>query len=485
MYNSAMVKEFWKKFEIGRNSLPGLRRPQRYEAAEALPHRNELKDIHLNPQEIFNKVAEKLHIPEQNVLDIINLQDGTKLIFSKGLSMSEVELAMMLKGWKKKVFHGFLNEINAVGATAYPKVKAAYQELAQLHQKYYLAAQAGEERATSEILEEITEFLGGRDRHVLDAGISGDRFFELLPELLGAFAPEELETRYVVNTLVRREIFTLLAERYGREKVVIRGSLLRGDCRAFGNGFNANMPWIHSTESLEPASGSDFDFKFAEWDDYQLYENDYQQVMVDFNRELAAYGLRIDTDLDVMSSSVYGDGAPSSMLEDLDLLLYEWVRPLPTVELEFTEIDTSSLPNLYKSLFALSKDTFDIQQLKTTALRLAEEHHLIDHTDMYPIDEAGEAALIEKFKREFAVILREKHRYDEEGVEYLVELFSQPRLRGLRRDSDFLGFVHKEQIANAFLGPMDTDDLSIRAQAEAINEIFGTHLLKDYFAKNS
>jgi hypothetical protein len=427
------------------------------------------EEINLN--KIITEVSEELHMPEERVRQRIDIYDGTRMIFQKGLTLSEVELSSVLKGYRKRVFSQHMDDISHSGEMSiqngirsFDRLKVDFEALHNLHDIFLKAGGMGTSQG-KEAFQHIVNFLG-KETFVLDAGIEPTRFFELLPQVLSSFTPHELEEMYAVNTSFRKKIVMEIAKELG-VTIQIRGSVVRGDCRSFGNGCNANFPWIKDNDDLISPSGSDFDFKFTNDEDYQNLMGIYQAIMDDLNKQGEEMGVIITSDLGTMEDRIGGDGAPANVLSKIDLSIPKYLEERDEInsininaqqkdyivqedvagtdhpELIGTVIDVSTLENMLRSVYNNCNALLSIKELKNLARKIATTNSLIE--------EEGNVYLgietIEQFRIKFHDNIISKHFFantEKVEVSKTINEFVDHAvfvLVGARRESDFLGYV--------------------------------------------
>ena len=103
-----------------------------------------------------------------------------------------------------------LSEVsNLYGIETLIKVKEAYKKQHGLHAAYYETSDVQGKEYASKLM---TDFLG-QNQQMYGCCLSRKRFFELVPEILSSFTPQELEQMYAVNTVFRKKVVTAVAKK--------------------------------------------------------------------------------------------------------------------------------------------------------------------------------------------------------------------------------------------------------------------------------
>lgn len=211
-------------------------------------------------EEEIHFISSTLGVPIQTVDRFIDGTLGTRWIEEYKLDCSEVELSSTLKTIRKRLSYDFRNRFTiALGS------KNKKRALDALIKKYRKFDNLHEEFAANKIrIEKIEEILV-KNKTIIDSGISGDRFFEILPHLLKNVTPYELNLCFNINTLLRWRIACFL-QSIVKEGLYVRGSLIFLNSRPFGYGYFANFPQEKNTklDDYYFLQGSDLDIRIKQ-----------------------------------------------------------------------------------------------------------------------------------------------------------------------------------------------------------------------------
>ncbi len=373
------------------------------------------------------QIAKDFSVPKEVVEELINGEIGTRWILERHLNCSEVELSMALKTIRKRLSFDFSYTFTPdldkkQRKVLFEKLLGRYRDFSNLHLRFLRG-----QNCYPEIYRMLLP-----DVIILDAGIDRKRFFQLLPQVLRGISPYELSLYFAVNTLLRWYIAVFLQSQVEAD-LYARGSLVFLSSRSFGCGYLANFPQEVVTNrdvsTYFPLQGSDLDLRIEKTYASIDINNKLEKWIDKIRCQLASYRTFLTIELTTFTKDSKDDLWP---VKDF---------------LTFKEC-------LSKFLFKKSRSKKEKIRLKKSKVSISElkEKEFLRSNDPSPVKAREKVRLTEnnimKLRIAFQKVLQ-YHKVNEDFINLYLSKW-QSLLEKAKRETDFYGFIMREDIFSVF-----------------------------------